>query len=806
MARTGGDVAAGLFAPAQRPFVLAAACPMEILQSLLAGCHLCHLSILSVGSIFLSPGVFFQNLLEPSGCRVARLPAWSDERLYIPEVASSCVPVIGMEFSSIEQAYVFYQTYAKEAGFSARKGGEHYVGGIVKTKYFVCSKEGHKPMQIDDPYLKLSKPYKRRNRPTIRTGCKAYIKLCSTDGVLYKVDKFVQTHNHSFVYPKDMHLLPAYRHLSETQEEMIWELGTLNLGPVKAFNIMRQRYGGFENVGATKDDCKNFRARIHSYIGEYDADMVINRLTDKKQFMVDYSFVHSVDENKRLTGLFWADGLCKRNYAEFRDVISFDATFKTNKYKMVFVPFTGIDNHCRNVTLGAGLLASESIESYKWLLQSFLDSFSKQPKVVVTDQDPMMKQAIEAVFDKSRHRLCMWHIMKKLADKVGNELCNNEEFKRRMCDIVWTDSIVPETFEIEWKLIMIEYGLTENKWIDDMFGMKSSWIPAFYRHEPMSGLMRTTSRSESAKTIFSVKNTIPDNFSGSTLEDDAMKIYTRSIFADQQSELQGTLSECLPMETKIEEPFLKISLFQEGGGCNCVMQLSQMFKVKEIPNKYVMRIWTKDVVPNDLNNTFDLSVDDNDAHKKAKEVAYEIMQPGEYLIGQLMKDFDHLLVVRDRMREMKEMVDELRITKPIDPKFDRYSRLIGYEKPNTYAPPTVRVPTGIRNKGRGSHKRIKSKKEKIISLKGKRSWTCSVCNVKGHDIRTCEVLTGKVSAADKNADKNANKKGRKRRAIQLQNHPGLVDEEDEEVETDEEEEEYEEVDESNDSDFEWEDE
>ncbi|XP_022030379.1 protein FAR1-RELATED SEQUENCE 5-like [Helianthus annuus] len=731
-----------------------------------------------------------------------------------------------MEFSSIEQAYVFYQTYAKKAGFSARKGGEHHVGGIIKSKYFVCSKEGHKPQEFDDPYSKLSKPYKRRNRPTIRTGCKAQIKLCLTDGVLYKVDKFVQSYNHSFVCPKDMHLLPAYRHLSETQEEMIWELGTLNLGPVKAFNIMRQRYRGFENVGATKDDCKNFRARIHSYIGEYDADMVINRLTDKKQFMVDYSFFHSVDENKRLTGLFWADGLCKRNYAEFGDVISFDATFKTNKYKMVFVPFTGIDNHCRNVTLGAGLLASESIESYKWLLQSFFNSFGKQPKVVVTDQDPAMKQAIEAMFDKSRHRLCMWHIMKKLADKVGHELCNNEEFKRRMCDIVWTDSIAPETFERDWKLIKIEFGLTENKWIDDMFGMRSSWIPAFDRHEPMSGLMRTTSRSESENHFFCQvansqltlveffnhfdgamdiqrfnhrkndhisRNTIRDNFSESTLEDDAMKIYTRSIFADQQAELQGTLSECLPMETKIEEPFLKISMkdwkahgygllevcFKKGedviASCTCrrfeqygllckhIYFVFKMFKVKEIPNKYVMRRWTKDVVPNDLNNTFDITVDDNDAHKKAKEVAYEIMQTGEYLIGNLMKDFDHLRIVRDRMREMKEMVDELRITKPIDPKFDRYSRLIGYEKPNTDAPPTVRVPTG-------------------------------------RDIRTCKVLKGKATAAA--ADKDANKEGRKRRAIQLEKDPGLVDEEDEdeEVETGDEEE-YEE-----DSDFECEDE
>ncbi|KAF5806235.1 putative MULE transposase domain, FHY3/FAR1 family [Helianthus annuus] len=181
---------------------------------------------------------------------------------------------------------------------------------------------------------------------------------------------------------------------------------------------MRKCYGGFENVGATVDDCKNFRKRINSYIGEYDADMVINRMTDKKQYLADYSFEYSVDDGKRLTGLFWADGLCNLNYMEFGDVISFDATFKTNRYKMVFVPFTGIDNHCRNVTLSAGLLASESIESYKWLLNSFLKSFGRQPNVVVTDQDPAMKQAIEEVFPISRHRLCMWHIMKKVADKL----------------------------------------------------------------------------------------------------------------------------------------------------------------------------------------------------------------------------------------------------------------------------------------------------------------------------------------------------------------------------------------------------
>ncbi|XP_035840368.1 protein FAR1-RELATED SEQUENCE 5-like [Helianthus annuus] len=289
----------------------------------------------------------------------------------------------------------------------------------------------------------------------------------------------------------------------------------------------------------------------------------LRKKMEKMKELSDYSFEYSVDDGKRLTGLFWADGLCKLNYMEFGDVISFDATFKTNRYKMVFVPFTGIDNHCRN------------------------------PNVVVTDQDPAMKQAIEEVFPISRHKLCMWHIMKKVADKVGHELCNNDEFKRRMCDIVWTDSIELEEFERQWKLVMIEFGLTENKWIDDMFGMRSMWIPAFYRHEPMSGLMRTTSRSESENHFFcQVANsqltlvefmnhfdgamdvqrfnhrkndhisryTEPADWSQTTLEKDAAKIYTRSIFFYQQLEIHGTISECLPMDTKVEGPRIRILL------------------------------------------------------------------------------------------------------------------------------------------------------------------------------------------------------------------------------------------------------
>ena len=88
------------------------------------------------------------------------------------------------------------------------------------------------------------------------------------------------------------------------------------------------------------------------------------------------------------------------------------------RYNMMFVPFTGVDNHYRNVTLGAAIIGDETAETYSWLLNAFRQAFGRAPPVIVTDQDPAMRKAIQDTWPESRHRLCMWHIMEKLTTKV----------------------------------------------------------------------------------------------------------------------------------------------------------------------------------------------------------------------------------------------------------------------------------------------------------------------------------------------------------------------------------------------------
>ena len=110
------------------------------------------------------------------------------------------------------------------------------------------------------------------------------------------------------------------------------EVSTANVGPVKAFKMMKEMYGGFENVGVTAVDCKNFRRDMNLFIGDRDAQMAVEKLENLENHGEGFFFDYYVGEgDDALSGLFLADNVAKLNYKRFGDVLSFDATFRSNK-------------------------------------------------------------------------------------------------------------------------------------------------------------------------------------------------------------------------------------------------------------------------------------------------------------------------------------------------------------------------------------------------------------------------------------------------------------------------------------------
>ncbi|KAD4180254.1 hypothetical protein E3N88_28845 [Mikania micrantha] len=132
------------------------------------------------------------------------------------------------------------------------------------------------------------------------------------------------------------------------------------IGPRVADRLKTGLCGGPHNMRGTKTDYMNFSHEIRKFIGDMDAKMFVEMLdqwsVNFPNFLSEYSVVDG-----ELRCAFWADAVSKANYKEFGDVMSFDATYHTNKYDMIFVSFTGVDHHKRGVTFGAGLLSKEFI-------------------------------------------------------------------------------------------------------------------------------------------------------------------------------------------------------------------------------------------------------------------------------------------------------------------------------------------------------------------------------------------------------------------------------------------------------------
>ncbi|GKA98011.1 regulation of nuclear pre-mRNA domain-containing protein 1B [Tanacetum coccineum] len=176
--------------------------------------------------------------------------------------------------------------------------------------------------------------------------------------------------------------------MTQAKKIFVVKAATNKIGATRAHNLLCSMKGGYEYVHETTDDFKNHQRDVNVFI-----------------------------ENSELVAMFWADEVAKCNYKEFGDIVSFDATFNNNKYNMKFVPFIGVNNHRKCVTLGSGMLLHEYTTSYTWLIKAFMTAFLKELTMIETDQDGAMKRAIEAVFTKAKHRLCMWHIMQKIPSK-----------------------------------------------------------------------------------------------------------------------------------------------------------------------------------------------------------------------------------------------------------------------------------------------------------------------------------------------------------------------------------------------------
>lgn len=134
-------------------------------------------------------------------------------------------------------------------------------------------------------------------------------------------------------------------------------------------------------------------------------------------------------------------------YEEFGDIVSFDTTYFTNKYDMLFAPFVGVNHYGQSILLGCGLLSSEGTDTFVWLFKTWLHCMTNHPpKAIITYQCKAMQDAIEIVFPNTRHRWYLWHIMKKILEKLKS-YSQYESMKLALQNTVY-DTFTKDEFEM----------------------------------------------------------------------------------------------------------------------------------------------------------------------------------------------------------------------------------------------------------------------------------------------------------------------------------------------------------------------
>ncbi|XP_021686198.1 protein FAR-RED ELONGATED HYPOCOTYL 3 isoform X1 [Hevea brasiliensis] len=548
-------------------------------------------------------------------------------------------PLSGMEFESHGAAYSFYQEYARSMGFNTaiQNSRRSKTSREFIDAKFACSRYGTK-REYDKSF---NRPRARQNkqdpengtgrRSCSKTDCKASMHVKRRPDGKWVIHSFVKEHNHE--------LLPAQAVSEQTR---------------KMYAAMARQFAEYKNVIGLKNDPKNpFDKGRNLALEAADAKILLDFFTQMQSLNSNFFYAIELGEDLLLKNLFWVDAKSRHDYVNFCDVVSFDATYVRNKYKMPLTLFVGVNQHCQFMLLGCALLSEESATTYSWLMRTWLRAMGGQaPKVIITDQDKALKSVISEVFPNAHHYFFLWNMLGKVSENLSQVIKRHENFMAKFEKCIfrsWTN----DEFVKRWLKILDRFELRENDVMQSLFEDRELWVPIYMRDAILAG-MSTVLRSESLNSYFDKyvhKKTTVQEFvkqyeailqdryeeeakadsdtwnkqptlkSPSPLEKSVSGVYTHAVFKKFQVEVLG-VTACHPKmesqdETSVSFRVQDLEKHQDftvvwnqirsevacicrlyeykGYLCRHSLVVLQMCQQSAIPSQYILKRWTKDV-------------------------------------------------------------------------------------------------------------------------------------------------------------------------------------------------------------------
>ena len=282
---------------------------------------------------------------------------------------------------------------------------EHGYALVIKTSCFKdqrfiyqCDKSGSYKSETKDGKLGQSR---KTNCPFRLSG--NYYKKSGT----WQVKIQNPEHNHPPSNDPSVHAI--HRRIPHDKKDLVTTMTEAGVKPLKIKNALMQ--DSEIPLTSSLSTIYNYRNQIRrkALDGNSPIEALILELR-KLDFYHEF-----LNEEGKISSLFIAHPHSIQLAVAFPTTFLLDCTYKKNKFNMPLLHISGINGSNKSFSVAFCFLSQEKKDNYIWALQRFQSILQNQsPKVLVTDKEQALINAIETVFPASTHLLCCWHIFKNI--------------------------------------------------------------------------------------------------------------------------------------------------------------------------------------------------------------------------------------------------------------------------------------------------------------------------------------------------------------------------------------------------------
>ncbi|KMZ56932.1 hypothetical protein ZOSMA_8G00770 [Zostera marina] len=109
-------------------------------------------------------------------------------------------------------------------------------------------------------------------------------------------------------------------------------------------------------MGCTQLDISNMCRDDRIDLKNYNVDLLVEEFEMKKSIQPDFFYSIVKDSSGKLKHLCRFDFITIQHFKLFGDAVTFDTTYKTNVYSLIFGMFCGVNHHRKTVIFGSAFL------------------------------------------------------------------------------------------------------------------------------------------------------------------------------------------------------------------------------------------------------------------------------------------------------------------------------------------------------------------------------------------------------------------------------------------------------------------